>query len=73
MARNPVSRSPMPPRRPVRGMNQGASDAMGQYEAEDMLTRPNRKAKGGKVNRMKAGGMCRGMGAATRGGNYVRG
>jgi hypothetical protein len=31
-----------------------------------------RKA-GGKVKKMKAGGKCRGMGAATRGGNFSRG
>ncbi len=28
---------------------------------------------GGKVKKMKDGGMCRGMGAATRGGNYKMG
>jgi hypothetical protein len=33
------------------------------------------KAKGGKtkVKKMKDGGTCRGMGAATRGGNYKMG
>ena len=28
---------------------------------------------GGKVKKMAGGGMCRGMGAATRGGNFVKG
>ncbi len=32
-----------------------------------------KKAYGGKVKKMKDGGMCRGMGAATRGGNYKMG
>jgi len=34
------------------------------------------RAKGGKmekVEKMASGGMCRGMGAATRGGNFVKG
>ena len=34
------------------------------------------RAKGGemeKVKKMASGGMCRGMGAATRGGNFVKG
>ena len=30
------------------------------------------KAYGGKMKKMKSGGMCRGMGAATRGGNFMR-
>ena len=36
----------------------------------------DKKAYGGKmkkVKKMKDGGMCRGMGAATRGGNYKMG
>ena len=31
------------------------------------------KAYGGKMKKMKLGGKCRGMGAATRGGNYSMG
>ena len=31
---------------------------------------PMKKAKGGAVKKMAKGGMCRGMGAAKRGGNY---
>ena len=31
------------------------------------------KAYGGKMKKMKMGGKCRGMGAATRGGNYKMG
>ena len=30
------------------------------------------KAYGGKMKKMKSGGMCRGMGAATRGDNFMR-
>lgn len=32
-----------------------------------------RRAAGGVVKKMKAGGTCRGMGKATKGGNYSRG
>jgi hypothetical protein len=32
-----------------------------------------RRAAGGAVKKMQAGGKCRGMGAATRGGNFSRG
>lgn len=31
------------------------------------------KAEGGKMQKMAMGGKCRGMGAATRGGNYKMG
>lgn len=31
---------------------------------------PKKKMSGGKVMKKAKGGMCRGMGAATRGGNY---
>ena len=30
------------------------------------------RAKGGKLKKMAGGGMCRGMGKASRGGNYSR-
>lgn len=40
-------------------------------DAESLM--PQRRSYGGKMKKMKAGGMCRGMGAATRGGNYSRG
>ena len=30
------------------------------------------QASGGKVSKMGMGGKCRGMGAATRGGNFTR-
>ena len=52
---------------------------------EDRLTSDNAKAKearrrdqmyamksGGKMKKMKMGGKCRGMGAATRGGNFYK-
>jgi len=40
-------------------------------EAYDQKTLAKKKC-GGKVKKMKSGGMCRGMGAATRGGKYSR-
>lgn len=36
----------------------------------DMLMGVQQKSYGGKVKKMMGGGMCRGMGKATRGGNY---
>jgi hypothetical protein len=38
-------------------------------EAESLMKR----AVGGKVKKMEMGGMCRGMGAATKGGNFRMG
>ena len=38
-----------------------------EREEQEML---DRKMYGGKVKKMMGGGMCRGMGKATRGGNY---
>jgi len=35
--------------------------------------KPLRRKAGGTVKKMVSGGMCRGMGKATRGGNYSRG
>jgi hypothetical protein len=32
--------------------------------------KPTKMGYGGKVKKKKGGGMCRGMGAATKGGNY---
>ena len=40
-------------------------------DAESLM--PQRRSYGGKMKKMKSGGMCRGMGAATRGGKYSRG
>ena len=40
-------------------------------DAESLM--PQRRSYGGKMKKMKSGGMCRGMGKATRGGNYSRG
>lgn len=56
-------------------------DPKENYSAEDFNRLVGKKAKGGKmayggkakVKKMKDGGMCRGMGAATRGGNYKMG
>lgn len=38
----------------------------------DMLMGVQKKKYGGKMKKMGSGGMCRGMGAATRGGNFMR-
>jgi|TARA_R110000744_G_C18941083_1_gene514380 hypothetical protein len=35
--------------------------------------KPSKKKAEKKVKKMASGGMCRGMGAATRGGNFVKG
>lgn len=48
----------------------GATVARGNKNAQpDKLVN---KAMGGKVAGYKAGGMCRGMGAATKGGKYSK-
>jgi len=45
-----------------------------QSEQDDVLRNGGRGMKaGGKVKKMMNGGKCRGMGAATKGGNYSRG
>ena len=42
-----------------------------KYNASDLDTMPpKKKACGGKVTKKAGGGMCRGMGAATKGGSY---
>ena len=51
-----LSSMPMPPMMPSKQIPQGAQ----------MLG----MSKGKKVKKMKAGGQCRGMGAATKGGNF---
>jgi hypothetical protein len=43
-------------------------DRAAELNAEEL--RDMGMKKGGRVKRMAKGGMCRGMGAATRGGNY---
>ena len=50
---------------------QRAMDNNARYNAEDMML-TQRRAKGGKVKKMAMGGMCRGMGKATKGGNYSK-
>ena len=39
-------------------------------EARRAASQVQKKAMGGKTSKMAKGGMCRGMGAATKGGNY---
>jgi hypothetical protein len=38
----------------------------------DMLMGVQKKKYGGKMKKMRYGGKCRGMGAATRGGDFTR-
>ena len=62
-------------RRDLRKAAESAAAALRGSELEDQDYRDfvvNRKA-GGKVKKMAMGGKCRGMGAATRGGNFSRG
>lgn len=54
-----------------RAASQRASDNISRYDAEDMML-TQRRAKGGKVKKMASGGMCRGMGKATKGGKYSK-
>jgi hypothetical protein len=64
--------SPRPKRRTKK-----AEDAAFDAEMAATVERGNRnsqpptgKAKGGVIKKMAGGGMCRGMGAATKGGKY---
>ena len=52
-------------------VNRGNRSAM--REAEDYRSLVERKSRGGSVKKMATGGMCRGMGKATKGGNYKMG
>ena len=48
-------------------------DAKGMKAAKDYAEKTGKPMKmkyGGKVKKMKGGGSCRGMGAATQGGNF---
>lgn len=54
-----------------RAESQRASDNISRYDREDMML-TQRRAKGGKVKKMASGGMCRGMGKATKGGSYSK-
>lgn len=71
------SKRPRPrPSTPAERGNRAAELEASEYN--DVLRnggreKTERKAKGGKVKKMAQGGKCRGMGAATRGGNYSRG
>jgi hypothetical protein len=60
-------RSPRPKPRPDRE-TQAIWDRSARFAEQEL--RDAGMKKGGRVKRMAKGGMCRGMGAATRGGNY---
>ena len=88
MAKRPTPRpsrapaaSKRPPPRPAGLAEQGdlrkamdSSDAALRAAKREAADREAGMKAGGKVKKMKAGGgVCRGMGAATRGGNFSRG
>jgi len=70
-----TSTRPTPnPRRSDPVSRGNAASRRQQSEQDDVLKNGGRGMKaGGKVKKMQAGGKCRGMGAATRGGNFSRG
>lgn len=69
-------KSPRPspnPRRSDPVSRGNRSNESEQSRQNDVLRNGGRGMKsGGKVKKMAKGGKCRGMGAATRGGNYSR-
>jgi hypothetical protein len=50
-----------------------SSDAALRASKREAADREMGMMAGGKVKKMMNGGTCRGMGAATRGGNFSRG
>ena len=70
-----TSTRPTPnPRRSDPVSRGNAASRRQQSEQDDVLKNGGRGMKaGGKVKKMMNGGKCRGMGAATKGGNYSRG
>lgn len=69
------NKSPRPTPRPSTAVSRGnAAARREQSEQDEVLRNGGRGMKaGGKVKKMAGGGKCRGMGAASRGGNYSRG
>ena len=68
-------KSPRPRMRPEDledGMAIRRGNRAAEREAKDAESLMKR-AKGGSVKKMREGGMCRGMGAATKGGNFRMG
>jgi hypothetical protein len=71
--------SPRPRARPAE-VEQRAADAgavargnnAARREAQDYQDFVVNKKRGGKVMKKASGGMCRGMGAATKGGKYMK-
>lgn len=75
-----VDKSPRPVRRPSTAAERAAAErgnrAARRESLEEEDIRPNNPKgmkAGGKVEKMAMGGKCRGMGAASRGGNFSRG
>jgi hypothetical protein len=73
MARAP-KKSPRPTKRPD-DLAEGAAIARGNRRDQGPSRREMEAGMkaGGKVKKMAMGGKCRGMGAATKGGNFSRG
>jgi hypothetical protein len=45
--------------------------AIARAQMEKQITNPPKPKKKNKITYMKNGGQCKGMGAATRGGNFT--
>lgn len=74
-----MKKSLRPKNRPKDIAEKARLDAEGstQHPSGDNIyeqgAKPSEKKTKKKVKKMAGGGMCRGMGAATRGGNFVKG
>ena len=67
-------KSARPKERPSKErMDKMIGKAQEKKDVEALARSVKYQAKGGKVKKMREGGMCRGMGAATRGGKYRMG
>jgi hypothetical protein len=69
-ARPPLSRPKARPDDLMASETLKAAERASKRQAQDEDDFVQKKARGGKVTKMKSGGMCRGMGAASRGGRY---
>jgi hypothetical protein len=68
-----MKKSPRPKANPKRGMATSPRPKANPFIPKMIEERSTREmAKGGKTKKMANGGMCRGMGAAKKGGNYSK-
>jgi len=65
--------SPRPVPRPSTAKERASADAALRASQREAADRDMGMKYGGKVKKMMGGGTCRGMGKATKGGNYSRG